>query len=472
MENIFIRILNMGIAAGWLILAVMLLRIIFKNMPKGMRCILWGLAGIRLVCPYTIQSALSLIPSAQTIRPDIVYQQKPEIHSGIGALNRTVNPLLSESFAPDITASVNPLQIWLFLASLIWIAGMVLMAVYAVGSYCVLYRKIRESVRWKDNLYFCDHINTPFILGVVRPKIYLPSSMDEKHISYVCAHENAHLARLDHIWKPLGFLLLSIYWFHPLCWAAYWLFCKDLELACDEKAVRDYDVCSRKAYAGALLECSTHCHRMPACPLAFGEVGVKKRIQGVLDYQKPAFWKVIIATVICVMAAACFLTNPKGGAPKLLGHEYEVEKIVYESPLLSAMLTPREAPSYSVTADGMLLEKRSALLYGEEASKEWVVCGNVEEITLTEDNFDQYIYWNGPILEQDLAPSELREQNERAWYVESEVETGKFYYILQQKNGDIYVAEGSDRGEDSQLQMEPCNFWRIYKLKEKRDVFQ
>lgn len=467
MEAVFIKLLNMSITAGWVILAVMLLRIILKKMPKGMCCILWGLAGIRLICPYTVQSALSLIPSAQTIMPDIVYQQKPEIHSGIGALNRTVNPFLSESFAPDITASVNPLQIWIFLASLIWIVGVILMAVYAAGSYCLLRRKIRESVRWKDNLYFCDHINTPFILGVIRPRIYLPSSMDEKHISYVCAHENAHLARRDHIWKPLGFLLLSIYWFHPLCWAAYWLFCKDLELACDEKAVRDYDMCNRKAYAGALLECSIDCHRMPACPLAFGEVNVKRRVQNILDYRRLALWKVIIAALICVMATVCFLTNPVAGMTELFGHEYEVEEVVYESPLLSVMLTPGDSPSYSLTRDGMLMEKRSALLYGEEASGEWVVCGRVEKITLTEDTFDQYIYWNGPLLSSDVKPSELREQNEEAWYVGSQAEAGKFCYILRQKNGEIYAAEGSDRGEDSQLQMKPCNFWRIYKLKEK-----
>ena len=467
MENVFIQILNMGIAAGWLILAVMLLRIIFKNMPKGMRCILWGLAGIRLVCPCTIESALSLIPSAQTIRPDIVYQQKPEIHSGIGALNRTVNPLLSESFAPDVTASINPLQIWIFLASFIWIAGMVLMAVYAVSSYCVLYQKVRESVRWKDNLYFCDHIHTPFILGVARPRIYLPSGIEEEHIVYVHAHENAHLARRDHIWKLIAFLLLSVYWFHPLCWAAYWLFCKELEFACDERAVRDFDMERKKAYAKALLECSIDSRKLAACPLAFGEISVKKRIQGVLGYRRPAFWKIIIAAIVCVMAAACFLTNPKGSASELFGREYAVEEIVYESPLLSVMLTPGESPSYSLTKNGTLMEKRSALLYGEEASKEWVTCGRAEKITLTEDNLDQYIYWNGPLLPSNFKPSELREKNDGAWYVNSEAEEGKFYYILQQKNGGIYLAEGSDRGEDTQMQMDPCNFWRIYKLKEK-----
>lgn len=470
MEGIFIKLLNMGIAAGWLILVVILLRVILKDMPKQMRCILWGVVGVRLICPYTVQSDLSLIPSAQTVMPDIVYQQKPAIDSGIEALNRTVNPLLSESFTPDISQSINPLQIWIFFASHVWILGVMLMAVYAIASYWKLHLKLRESVKWKENLYFCDHIGTPFILGAVRPRIYLPSAMDEKQIMYAYAHEKAHLARRDHIWKLLGFLLLSVYWFHPLCWVAYWLFGKDLELACDEKAVRDFDICKRKAYAKALLDCSINCHRIAACPLAFAEINVKRRVQNVLDYRRPALWKVIIAALICVMAAVCFLTNPVAGMTELFGHEYEVEEVVYESPLLSVMLTPGDSPSYSLTGDGMLLEKRSALLYGEEASREWVVCGRVEKITLTEDTFDQYIYWNGPLLSSDVKPSELREQNEEAWYVGSQAEAGKFCYILRQKNGEIYAAEGSDRGEDSQLQMEPCNFWRIYKLKEKEKL--
>lgn len=469
MEGIFIKLLNMSIAAGWLILAVLALRIILKSMPKRMRCILWGFVGVRLVCPYAVESVLSLIPSAETVSQDIAYQRQPTIHSGIEALNQTVNPVFSETFAPEVSVSVGPLQVWIFLASVVWVLGMVLMAVYAVASYWKLHQKIRESVRWEENLYVCDHIDTPFIFGVVRPRIYLPSAMAENQIEYVKAHERAHLARRDHIWKLLGFVLLSVYWFHPLCWAAYRLFCKDLEFACDEKVVRDFDVCSRKEYAEALLECSINCHRIAAYPLAFGEVNVKERIRNVLSYKKPAFWTIVFAAAVCIIVAVCFLTNPRRPASELFGHSYTVEEIVYESPLLSVMLEPETAPSYSVTEEGRLMEKRSPLLYGEEASKEWVVCGNVDEITLTDNNFDQYVYWNGPILTPMISPEELREQNKKAWYVDSEAEGGTFYYILQQKNGDIYLADGSDRG-DSQIKMGPCNFWRIVKLQEKGDL--
>lgn len=422
MEGIFIKLLNMSIAAGWLILAVMALRIILKRMPGRMRCILWGFVGFRLVCPYAAESVLSLIPSAETVGKDIAYQQQPTIHSGIDALNQTVNPVFSEKFAPEVSASVNPLQIWIFLASVVWVLGMVLMAVYAAVSYWKLHRKIRESARWEEK------------------------------------------------WKLLGFALLSVYWFHPLCWAAYWLFCKDLELACDEKVIRDFDVCSRKEYAKALLECSINCNRIAAYPLAFGEVNVKERIKNVLGYKKPAFWTIIFAAAVCIIVAVCFLTNPKKPASELFGHSYAVEEIVYESPLLSVMLEPETAPSYSVTEEGKLMEKRSPLLYGEEASKEWVICGSAEEINLTVDNFDQYVYWNGTILTPMISPEELREQNKKAWYVDSEAEGGTFYYILQQKNGDIYLADGTDRGENSQFKMGPCNFWRIVKLQEKGDL--
>ena len=200
-------------------------------MPKSMRCILWGFVGIRLSCPWSVETVLSLIPSAQTISPNIVYQMKPTIHSGILELNQVVNPILSESFAATEFQSANPLQIWIFGASIVWIAGFVLIMAYAAISLFRLNRRVRESVRWKENLYLCDRIDTPFVLGLVHPRIILPSAMEEEQSVYVIAHEKAHLERYDYVWKLFGFVLLAVYWFHPLCWVAYWMFCSDLELA-------------------------------------------------------------------------------------------------------------------------------------------------------------------------------------------------------------------------------------------------
>ncbi len=342
MENMFIKAFNMGAAAGWLILAVMFLRYILRNMPPNMRCVLWGFVGIRLSCPWLPQSMFSLIPSAQTVRPDIVYQQEPAIYSGIPVLNQAVNPVLLKFFAPDISASVNPLQIWVFILSLIWAAGMFFMIIYASVSYWRLHYKVRESIKWKDNLYFCDRIGGPFILGLVHPKIYLPSGLAEQAV-YIECYEKARLARCDHFWKPLGFVLLTIYWFHPLCWAAYWMFCKDLEFACDEKAVRSFDVHSRKEYSKALLECSVNHNRSAAYPFAFGEVHMKKRIGNVLNYEKPVPFRIAIASAVCVITAVCFLTNPE---EKASGDRCVVEEVTYHAPRYSDFSAPQASSEF------------------------------------------------------------------------------------------------------------------------------
>lgn len=227
MEAIFLKILNMSITASWLVLAVIVLRLLLKKAPKAISVFMWALVGIRLVCPFSFESILSLIPSAETIPENIIYSDAPAIHSGIPLVNSTVNPIISENLAPDVGASVNPMQIIAFAATIVWVVGIVAMILYTVISYFRIHRKVREAVPYQDNIWLCDHIDTPFILGVIRPRIYLPSSMNEQDIEYVIAHEKAHLKRHDHWWKPLGFLLLTVYWFNPVLWIAYILLCKD-----------------------------------------------------------------------------------------------------------------------------------------------------------------------------------------------------------------------------------------------------
>lgn len=311
MTDIFLHILNQSLAAGWLILAVLVLRLILKKAPKWITCILWALVAVRLFLPFTLESAFSLIPSAETVSADIMYEKTPAINSGISAINHSVNPVISNSFAPNMAASVNPLQIWFFIAGIVWIVGIVGMLLYAAASYVRLRLKVRTAVKWKENLWQSEYVNSPFILGIFRPRIYLPYNMEEKEAELVTAHERAHLKRHDHWWKPLGFVILAIYWFHPLCWLAYWMLCKDIELACDEKVIRDYDAEQKKSYSEVLLNCSVNHRSISACPLAFGEVGVKERIRSVLNYKKPTFWVIVAAIVICIVVAVCFLTNPK-----------------------------------------------------------------------------------------------------------------------------------------------------------------
>lgn len=311
MDAVFLKLLNMSITAGWLILAVAALRLVLKKAPKWMRCALWGLVGLRLIFPFSIESALSLIPSAETISPDIGYSQTPGITSGIPALNQAVNPIISESLSPTVGASVNPVQIWTTAAGYVWLAGIAVMLIYTAISYLRLRRKVDTAVLLRDNIWQSENVNSPFILGLLRPRIYLPFHMTDEEMANVLAHENAHLKRRDHLIKPLAFLLLTVYWFNPLVWLAYVLLCRDIELACDERVVKDLGEQARRDYGAALLVCSVSRKSIAACPLAFGEVGVKERIKTVLNYKKPAFWIVVVAVVACVVVAVCFLTNPR-----------------------------------------------------------------------------------------------------------------------------------------------------------------
>ncbi|MDD6800813.1 MAG: M56 family metallopeptidase [Firmicutes bacterium] len=310
MEALFLKILNMSITASWIALAVIAARFLLKKAPKWITVLMWGLVGVRLVCPFSLESVFSLIPSAETVPGDILYTDTPVIQSGIAAINSAVNPIISETLAPAAGARVNPTQVIVFTASVIWIAGIVLMLIYTSVSCFRIHRKVRESVPLNDSIRLCDHADTPFIFGVIRPRIYLPSAMREQDIEYVIAHEKAHLKRRDHLWKPLGYLLLTVYWFNPILWIAYVLLCRDIEIACDEKVISQMGAENKKPYSEALINCSIPRRMIAACPLAFGETGVKERVKTVLNYKKPAFWVIILAVIACIVVTVCFLTNP------------------------------------------------------------------------------------------------------------------------------------------------------------------
>ena len=310
MSAVFLKIVNMSITASWLILAVVLVRLLLKKAPKWIRCLLWGLVAIRLVCPFSFGSVFSLIPSSETIPANITVQQEPAINSGITVVNEFINPVIAESFTPAPTDSVNPLQIIIPVAASVWIFGIVIMLAYALISCSKLKKTVSVCVPVGERIFACDEVKAPFILGVFRPVIYVPSSLNGETLDLVIRHESAHLQRRDHWWKPLGFLLLSVYWFNPLCWIAYILLCRDIEMACDEKVIRDMDKDDMAAYSQALLDCSFPRKRIAACPLAFGEVGVKERVKGVLNYKKPAFWIILIAIIACIVLAVCLMTDP------------------------------------------------------------------------------------------------------------------------------------------------------------------
>ena len=312
MAAVFLKLLNLSISASWLVLAVLALRLVSKRSPKWMNVLLWGIVALRLMLPFSIESALSLIPSAETVSPAVVqFDPAPTITSGVSVIDNAVNPALSEHFAAAPTASVNPLYVWTEIAGWVWLIGLGAMLLYALVSYLRLRRRVSVSLCVRENIYLCDAISSPFILGVVKPRIYLPSGLDEVQRQNVLSHERAHLTRRDHWWKPLGFVLLAVYWFNPVLWLAYTLLCRDIELACDERVIRTMDESAVKTYSTVLLACSMPRKAVITCPLAFGEVGVKERVKNALRYKKPAFWVVAASVAVCVVVAVCFLTNPE-----------------------------------------------------------------------------------------------------------------------------------------------------------------
>ncbi len=342
MEMIFLNVFNRSLAAGWLILAVIVVRLLLKKAPRRLSCVLWAVVAVRLLCPFFPASSFSLIPSRETISAEVVrFAPAPAIDSGIPALNEALNPMIGERFAPAPGTSVNPLYIWTAIAGIVWLVGVAVMAGYALLGSLRMRSVVREAVplgmcgesyetgeagtcaephrarpletgaALPDNVWLCDAVRSPFILGIVRPKIYLPSGITREQMLCILAHEQAHVERLDHCLKPFGWLLLSVYWFHPLVWIAYMLFCRDLELACDEKVVGGMDLDGRKAYSHALLACSLQRKMIFSYPLAFGEIGVRERVKGILHYRKPAGWLAAVAVLACAAVAVCFLTDPK-----------------------------------------------------------------------------------------------------------------------------------------------------------------
>ena len=311
MDDVFLKLVNLSISASWLILAVLVLRIVLKKAPKWVMPLLWGVVALRLVCLFSIESALSLIPSAETIPSEIVTETREPVLYEQATLDIVTNPTLPSAAEVPVGVSRQQAQVDFNIYSILWLAGMAALLVHALVSAGKLKRKLATAILLRDNIYESEFVDSPFVFGVVKPNIYLPMHMDEGTAAYVIAHERAHLARRDHWWKVLGYLVLALHWFNPLVWVAYILFCRDIELACDEKVVRGLDGAARADYSQALLSCAAPKRAVAACPLAFGEGNIKTRVKSALHYKKPAFWVAAAAVLAVVIVAVCFLTNPR-----------------------------------------------------------------------------------------------------------------------------------------------------------------
>lgn len=311
MDDVFLKLVNLSISASWLILAVLVLRVVLKKAPKWVMPLLWGVVALRLVCPFSIESALSLIPSAETIPSEIVTETREPVLYEQATLDIVTNPTLPPAAEVPVGVSRQQAQVDFNIYSVLWLAGMAALLVHALVSARKLKRKLATAILLRDNIYESEFVDSPFVFGVVKPNIYLPMHMDEGTAAYVIAHEHAHLARRDHWWKVLGYLVLALHWFNPLVWVAYILFCRDIELACDEKVVKGLDGAARADYSQALLSCAAPKRAVAACPLAFGEGNIKMRVKSALHYKKPAFWVAAAAVLAVVIMAVCFLTNPR-----------------------------------------------------------------------------------------------------------------------------------------------------------------
>ncbi len=349
MADIFLKIVNMSISACWIVLAIILLRVILKKAPKWINCVLWGIAGLRLVMPFSFESIFSLIPSAETITkvPD---SPRPHIDSGVTVIDNQVNDYLQGNYFEGVSRPMGNFVDITTILAIVWVVGIVALLIYTLVSFLRLKNKIGTAVLLRDNIYQSEAVVSPFVLGIIKPTIYLPFNMNEQDMELVIAHEQAHIRRKDHLWKPLGFLILTLHWFNPMVWLGYVLLCRDIELACDEKVVKEFNNEQRADYSQALLTCSVNRRMIAACPIAFGEVGVKDRVKSVLNYKKPAFWIIIVAVIANITVAVCFLTNPVNSS--IYNSRYETGKCLYSYVVSADKETKSNELVFDITSDG------------------------------------------------------------------------------------------------------------------------
>lgn len=452
MSAVMIKLLNMSITAVWLILAVVILRVVLKKAPKYINLILWALVGFRLICPVNFESILSLIPSAETIPSNIHVSSAPAINTGINAVNEFVNPVISDFAEIPYTIGFSPVDMMLSLSFAAWLFGIAIMVIYSAISYLKLHRTVKASIRYNENIYLCDNIKSPFILGIFKPRIYLPSDINANQINPVIAHEKAHIKRLDHILKPLGFAVLSIHWFNPFVWLAYSLFCRDIEYACDEKVIKEMESEEKKTYSEALLSLSITKRTMAACPLAFGEIGVKNRIKSVLSYKKPALWIIVTSVIALIAVAIGFMTTPKNNS--IDGYHY-IDKYYYDE-VIGAERANNEMRnfSYRISPDMTITRYDS------------VDAGNATALgTLVKDNANE----NEIDLILATLPSTYSERKIKDVYGTYFLQSNKYVFIMfkngdfigaylpKDSNGNYYVMDSFRLKRDHGITVEPVS---------------
>lgn len=436
MEYLFIHVLNISITASFLVLAIILYRLFAKKAPKWVSVLLWGLVGLRLLFPFSIESALSLIPSKNTIPTTITHDKYPALDTGFENVDEIVNPILSGSMEARPEYSANPMHVWITALGWIWLAVMLCMLIYMTVSFIYLRIKTRVKVEREDNVYLCDYVKTPFILGIIRPRIYLPSDISDKDYSLVVAHERAHIKRLDHIWKPLGFLLLSVYWFNPLLWVAYVLLCRDIESACDEKVISDLGDNDKADYSEALLTLGIKSRVISACPLAFGEVSVKSRVSAISKYKKPATIAIVISLVVCAIFAVCFLTYKKNNTVAIDQGIWYAGKVIGST---DANATCDDVPLFVFTENGDLLVESKNL-----ADLSYVRLGKMNSAYVSKGEYESL--FEGVTFREGYDAEYFHSAIKAAWRITPSASSGidhKEVYLLRSEK-ELYMGYADD----------------------------
>lgn len=329
--QLFLHIFNMSIAASYLVLVVVVARFLLRKAPRGYLCILWLFVAIRLICPFAVESVFSLLPSEPIIENEILVSPEPEIHISTSAVNKTLEKHQVQYSSTEPQNSMNKWQSVVMIVSYLWIVGMIAMFTYFMTSWHRIQRKVREAVPKEEGgmkYYICDRLDSPFLFGMLPPKIYIPEGLKKEDLVYVLQHENAHKRRKDYLIKPFGFFVLAIHWFNPVVWIAYILMCRDIELACDERVIKELGEDYKKEYSKALLSCAANRKATDACPVAFGEIGIKQRVKNILQYKKPAVWISIATLLACIVIFVCFMTQKKQEIPVVDEKSTSMENIV------------------------------------------------------------------------------------------------------------------------------------------------
>lgn len=327
MENLFVNIFQMSVSASYLILAVLLVRFLLQRAPKSMRSFLWLLVGIRLIVPFSVESVFSLVPGTQAVDGYIYDTAQPEMNTIPNSpdMNKSVSQPIPGAAVPSAERHMGKTQMAVTIVTRVWLVGAALMLGLMLASWLRLKRRVRMSVpvnvmlddgrtKISQKIYQSDTIESPFLFGIIKPRIYIPDSIASEELPYIVWHEMTHLKRRDYLIKPVGYLLLSVYWFNPFVWTAYVMLCKDIELICDEQVIKQFGASCKKAYSQALLNSASNRRMIAACPVAFGEVSVKERVKNVINYKKPAFWVLAAAVLACIIVPVCFMTQKKSSA--------------------------------------------------------------------------------------------------------------------------------------------------------------